>query len=222
MGSEDGGDSEKPVQQVKLDSFKISATPVTQAQYETVMSVNPSEFKDKKNQDAGDRPVENVSWNDAMVFCEQLTKLAKGKYRVTLPTEAQWEYACRAGTKTPFNTGENLTTEQANYNGNHPYKDNPKGKFLKTTTAIGNYPANEWGLYDMHGNVLEWCQDKWHGNYQSAPTDGTAWETGESSRRVLRGGGWPDNAQNCRSAGRSHAAPDDRNAYFGFRLVFVP
>jgi len=226
MGSEDGLDDEKPIHKVKLVDFKISATPVTQAQYKTVMGANPSYFKEKGHKDAAELPVENVSWNDAMVFCEQLTKLAKKKHRFTLPTEAQWEYACRAGTTTPFNTGENLTTEQANYNGNYPYRNNPKGKYLEKTMPVGSYPPNEWGLYDMHGNVWEWCMD-WYGEkyYDECKNKGRVEnpagpETG--SRRVLRGGGWDGRGQRCRSAFRGSHSPDYRNFNLGFRLVFVP
>ncbi|MCB0535481.1 MAG: SUMF1/EgtB/PvdO family nonheme iron enzyme, partial [Saprospiraceae bacterium] len=161
MGSDDGEDRERPVHTVKLDSFGMSETPVTQAQYQAVMGVNPSEFQEKDHLEDGaaERPVEYVSWNDAMVFCERLTKLAKGEYRVTLPTEAQWEYACRAGTTTPFNTGDNLTTDQANYNCNYPYKNYPKGEYIGKTTPVKKYSPNAWGLYDMHGNVWEWCLD---------------------------------------------------------------
>ena len=226
MGSEDGYDNEEPIHKVKLDGFEISATSVTQAQYKAVMGANPSYFKEKGHKDAAELPVENVSWNDAIVFCEQLTKLAKGKYRFTLPTEAQWEYACRAGTTTPFNTGENLTTEQANYNGNYPYRNNPKGKYLEKTTPVGSYPPNAWGLYDMHGNVWEWCMD-WYGEkyYEKCKNKGSVenpagQETGSS--RVLRGGSWYDNGRNCRSANRYNNIPDDRDNDIGFRVVFVP
>ncbi len=226
MGSEDGEDRERPVHTVKLDSFKMSATPVTQAQYQAVMGVNPSYFKGKEYRDAADRPVEQVSWNDAMVFCERLTKLAKGKYRVTLPTEAQWEYACRAGTTTPFNTGDNLTTDQANYNGNYPYKNNPKGQFLDETTAVKSYPPNTWGLYDMHGNVCEWCRDWYDSNYYDACKKKGVVKNPEGpekgSGRVLRGGSWDDYAQYCRSAYRSDDSPGNRYFNVGFRLVFVP
>ncbi|MFH1096024.1 MAG: SUMF1/EgtB/PvdO family nonheme iron enzyme [Candidatus Desantisbacteria bacterium] len=226
MGSEEGSDNEKPPHQVKIDSFKISATPVTQGQYETVMGVNPSTFTEKGQRDTADLPVENVSWNNAMVFCERLTKLAKGKYRIMLPTEAQWEYACRAGTTTPFNTGENLTTEQANYNGNYPYKNNPKGRYLEKTSPVGSYPANAWGLYDMHGNVWEWCRD-WYGEkyYDECKKQGVVGnpegpETG--SYRVLRGGSWGSYARGCRCAHRGSTSPGDRSSGIGFRLVFVP
>ena len=224
MGSEDGHDDEKPIHIVKLDGFEISSTPVTQAQYKAVMGANPSYFKEKGHKDAAELPVENVSWNDAMVFCEQLTKLAKVKYRFTLPTEAQWEYACRAGTITPFNTGENLTTEQANYNGNYPYRNNLKGKYLQKTTPVGSYPPNEWGLYDMHGNVWEWCMD-WYGkkyyDKKNVNVENFAGpKTGSS--RVLRGGSWFNYGQDCRSAARNYYIAGDRNNFIGFRLVFVP
>jgi len=216
----------KPIHRVKLDGFEISATPVTQAQYKAVMGAKPSYFKEKGHKDAAELPVENVSWNDAMVFCEQLTKLAKGKYRFTLPTEARWEYACHAGTTTPFNTGENLTTEQANYDGNYPYLNNPKGKYLEKITPVGSYPPNGWGLYDMHGNVWEWCMD-WYGKkyYDECKNKGIVEnpagpETG--SRLVLRGGSWGNYGLRCRSANRSNFSPDDRNGDIGFRLVFVP
>ena len=176
-------------------------------------------------------PVVGISWFEAMAYCRWWT-LNFGKQwaeqhrqnsgTMRLPTEAEWEYACRAGTETPFYTGDNLTTEQANYNGNFPYNNYPKGKYLKKTTAIGSYSPNAWDLYDMHGNVWEWCLDKWHDNYKGAPRDGSAWETGKSSRRVLRGGSWCDFARSCRSADRGRSRPDYRSSIIGFRLVFVP
>ena len=221
MGS-DEDDSEKPIHTVNLKSFKISATPVTQRQYEIIMGVNPSKFQNEGELDTKNHPVEMVNWKDALMFCEQLTKLTKGKYRVTLPTEAQWEYACRAGTTTPFNTGENLTTDQANYNGNYPYKKFPKGEYIQRTSPVDKYSPNDWGLYDMHGNVWEWCLDNWHDNYEGAPIDGSVWEIGGSSYRVMRGGSWRSDARNCRSAHRFNLIPGLRNSDIGFRLVFVP
>ena len=221
MGSEDE-ENEKPVHRVKLKSFEMSATSVTQAQYEAIMGVNPSVHKKEGEKHGEELPVENVSWNDAMVFCEQLTKKMNGRYTITLPTEAQWEYACRAGSDTPFHTGENLTTDQANYDGNYPYRNHPKGLFVGKTTPVGNYPPNAWGLYDMHGNVWEWCLDWYDKNYYEASkkNDPAGAETG--ALRVLRGGCWLGYAQDCRSAYRYDASPDFRYYGIGFRLVFVP
>jgi len=180
--------------------------------------VSGEEQKDKQH------PVIHVSWNDATAYCNWLSKKLNATLR--LPTEAEWEYACRAGTTTPFNTGDNLTTEQANYNGNYPYHKNPKGKYLQRTKPVGSYPSNAWGLYDMHGNVWEWCQD-WYGEkyYETCKKQGvienpTGPETG--SGRVLRGGGWGDGARRCRSADRGDGDPDGRADFIGFRPVFVP
>ncbi len=223
MGSEEGGDREKPVHTVKLDSFKISATQVNQGQYEAIMGVNPSKFKGKEKRDTADLPVENVSWDDAMMFCERLTKLMKGKYRVvTLPTEAQWEYAACGGHKAPVE--DNIHVGKFKYAGSNNldevgWYDTNSGN--KTHTVETKKP-NELGLYDMSGNVWEWCLDKWHDNYKGAPTDGSAWETGDHSYRVLRGGGWCYSAQFCRSAYRGRYDPGGRDDSLGFRLVFVP
>jgi len=143
-----------------------------------------------------------------------------------LPTEAEWEYACRAGTTTPFSTGENLTTGQANYNGNYPYKNNQKGVYRENTVAVGSFAPNAWGLYTMHGNVWEWCGD-WYGGkyYEECKAKGIVENPagpGTGSHRVLRGGRWGSDAGRCRSAYRGSGTPDYRNAYVGFRLVFVP
>jgi len=180
--------------------------------------VNGQEQKDKQH------PVIHVSWNDVTKYYNWLSKKLNAIFR--LPTEAEWEYACRAGTTTPFNTGKNLTTEQANYNGNYPYRNKPKRKYLEKTTRVGSYPPNEWGLYDMHGNVWEWCMD-WYGEkyYDECKKKGVVEnpagpETG--SYRVLRGGGWYSFGQYCRSAFRSTGSPDRRPYDVGFRLVFVP
>ncbi len=181
-------------------------------------NVNGEEQQDKQH------PVIHVSWNDATAYWNWLSK--KLNAIVRLPTKAEWEYACRAGTTTPFHTGANLITEQANYDGNYPYKKNPKGKYLQKTTPVGSYPSNAWGLYDMHGNVYEWCLDWYDGNYydackkQGIVENPAGPETG--SFRVLRGGGWIIGAQGCRSADRRSYSPADRGSYVGFRLVFVP
>ena len=179
-------------------------------------------------------PVVGISWYEARAYCRWWT-LTFGPNRLNqnhqsgsmrLPTEAEWEYACRAGTPTPFNTGANLTTEQANYNGNHPYKGNPKGKYLRQTTSVGSYPPNGWGLYDMHGNVWEWCLD-WYSDkyYEECVQQGIAENPRgpkDGSDRVLRGGSWLDFARYCRSAYRSYYHPGHRSGVIGFRLVFVP
>ncbi len=224
-GEEEGRIHDETRHPVKLDSFQISPTPVTQTQYKAIMGKNPSYFQGKGD-NYGNRPVEQVSWNDAMDFCNKLTELLKGNGRFTLPTEAQWEYACRAGTTTPFNTGDKLTTDQANYNGNYPYKNYPKGKYLEETTPVGSYSPNAWGLYDMHGNVWEWCQDCYGRDYYvECKKDGTVENPAgpkEGSSRVMRGGCWCYRARSCRSAHRFNYTPGYRSDNVGFRLVFVP
>jgi formylglycine-generating enzyme required for sulfatase activity len=183
---------------------------------------DPSNFK------GDDLPVEQVSWYEAVEFCDRLTLSAHRQYR--LPTEAEWEYACRAGTTTPFHFGETITTDLANYcgedrgikNTKYPgsYGSGPKGKYRKTTTPVNEFDvANAFGLCDMHGNVSEWCQDYWHGNYQDAPTDGSAWLTDhEEPGRILRGGSWHSLPKNCRSAFRVINTPDSYDYYLGFRV----
>ncbi len=163
--------SESPQHKVTLNAFWMSRSPVTQAQWVSVMGENPSHFK------GNDLPVESVSWYDAMDFCRRLSEQTGDIY--TLPSEAQWEYACRAGTTTPFYFGETITPDQANYDGNYTYKGGPRGEYRRQTTPVGCFPPNAWGLYDMHGNVWEWCLDEWHSNYEGAPVDGSAWEGGD-------------------------------------------
>jgi formylglycine-generating enzyme required for sulfatase activity len=158
-----------------------------------------------------------------MEFCSRLSQRAGRTY--TLPNEAQWEYACRAGTTTPFHFGETITTDLANYNGKSTYGDGPVGEKREQTTPVGSFPANAWGLQDMHGNVWEWCLDHWHGSYEGAPTDGTAWldsEAGENATRLLRGGSWGNGPSSCRSACRLHNHPDSVNSHVGFRVVCLP
>ncbi len=170
-------------------------------------------------------PVIHISWNDANAYCQWLSEKYGGVFR--LPTEAEWEFACRAGTQTPFNTGSNLTTEQANYDGNFPYEKNPKGKYLAKTAPVGSYPANAWGLHEMHGNVVEWCQD-WYGEkyYDECKANGTVVNPAGASSgeyRVIRGGSWSSVAPRCRSALRIRRPPAaHRSHHLGFRLVFVP
>ena len=183
--------------------------PVTQAQWRQVMGNNPIHFK-------GDKllPVENVSWDDTQAFCLKLQEITQSSFGI--PTEAQWEYACRAGTNTPFHFGSELNARQANCNGSDPYGTDSEGPYLKKTTPVGKYQANAWGLYDMHGNVWEWCSD-WQGVYPTGSVkDPIGPATG--SRRVIRGGSWNDDAVNCRSAYRGRCDPSFRG-YLGFRVA---
>jgi formylglycine-generating enzyme required for sulfatase activity len=137
-----------------------------------------------------------------------------------LPSEVQWEYACRAGTTSPFSFGETITTDVANYNGDYTYASAPKGTYRQQTTEVGSFTANAFGLYDLHGNVYEWCADIWHENYQGAPLDGSAWNSGGNDNyRLLRGGSWYLSPRNCRSAYRDRFIPDGRDYNDGFRLV---
>ncbi len=174
---------EGPQHEVNVARFWMGQYAVTQAQYKAVMGENPSYFK------GANRPVECVDWHKAMEFCDRLSGQTGRRYR--LASEAEWEYGCRAGTTTPFHYGETLTSELANYAGNYLYQSEPRGRDQEATMEVGQFPPNGYGLYEMHGNVWEWCADHWHDNYQGAPTDGSAWVTGgDSYRRVRRGGSW--------------------------------
>jgi formylglycine-generating enzyme required for sulfatase activity len=195
--------------QVTVSDFSIGKYEITQKQWTAIMGSNPSNFK-------GDNlPVEQVSWNDVQEFIQKLNQKTGKKYR--LPTEAEWEYACRAGTSTPFNTGNNLTTSQANYNGNYPYNNNLKGEYREKTMPVGSFAPNAWGLYDMHGNVWEWCSD-WYGDFSSGSQSNPQGASSGSSR-VLRGGSYYDHAQTCRAALCNNGSPDFRFYGRGFRLV---
>jgi formylglycine-generating enzyme required for sulfatase activity len=235
---------EKPQHEVTVQSFFMGKYPITQAQWRAIASrtdlrverdlnLNPSYFK-------GDgRPVEQVSWYEAIEFCARLSKLAGQEYR--LPSEAEWEYACRSVISyqlsviseeltnsewnekynQPFHFGETITGELANYNAGYTYANEAKGQYRKQTTPVGQFPPNEFGLYDMCGNVWEWCEDDWHDNYESAPTDGIAWlSRNKGSAKIIRGGSWGGNPRNCRSAYRSSLA-NLLNSQ-GFRVVCVP
>ncbi len=205
---------EGPQRRVTVPAFAMGCCVVTQSQYAAIMGTNPARFK------GDNRPVEQVSWDDAVEFCQRLSRKTGRTYR--LPSEAEWEYACRAGTTTPFHFGETLTTDLANYNGNYTYGNGAKGKYLKQTADVGSYPPNGFGLYEMHGNVWEWCADYWHKNYNGAPTDGSAWVTGgESNWRIFRGGSWGNDPQLCRSAARDWLNPGNRSPIVGFRVVAV-
>jgi formylglycine-generating enzyme required for sulfatase activity len=204
---------ERPKHLVNVPALLMSKYPVTQAQYETIIGSNPSHFKGSQ------RPVESVSWDDAQAFCQKLVKQTNKSYR--LPSEAEWEYACRAGTKTPFHFGATISPDVANYDGNYPYSQAPKGVCRKATTDVDIFPANSFGLCDLHGNVWEWCQDPWHKSYQGAPIDASPW-LNDNNYRVLRGGSWVSGAGYCRSANRFRNSPDARYSNVGFRLALSP
>jgi formylglycine-generating enzyme required for sulfatase activity len=193
--------------------FVMAATEAEQSQYKAVMGRDPSRFKGE------DHPVEQISWNDVQAFCRALSQRDGVTYR--LPTEAEWEYACRAGTTTPFYTGATISTEQTNYDGNYTYGDRRKGEYRQKTTPVASFPANPWGLYDMHGNVWEWCQDWYREEYYkvSAAADPTGPASGSSG--VLNGGSWADYPGYCRSADRSGARMTSSYAGGGFRVVVV-
>ena len=203
---------EGPQHKVKISKgFWMGVTEVTQSQYRAVMGTNPSNFKGDNN------PVEMVTWNKATEFCKKLSQKDGKTYR--LPTEAQWEYACRADTTTPFNTGQTISTDQANYNNDYVYATGSKGVYRKKTTEVGSFSANAFGLYDMHGNVWEWCSD-WYGEdyySNSSSVDPEGPSTGE--KRVLRGGGWKNGPRYCRSANRLRRSPVSSYYDFGFRIV---
>jgi formylglycine-generating enzyme required for sulfatase activity len=191
--------------------FYMGVYTVTQEEWQSVMGNNPSDFKGEKN-----LPVEMVSWDDCQEFIKKLREKDKKPYR--LPTEAEWEYACRAGTKTPFSFGETISTDQANYKGNVAYGNGKKGVYREKTTPVGSFPANAWGLYDTHGNLFQWCQD-WLGDYpQKDVVDPQGPDEGQY--RVLRGGSWNFYPQNCRSALRFYHLPGHRNGSVGFRVCF--
>jgi formylglycine-generating enzyme required for sulfatase activity len=222
---------ERPQHEVTVPPFFMGKYPITQAQWKAIASrtdlkvkqdldFKPAYFKDRPDSDR--RPVEQVNWYDAIEFCARLSKLTVREYR--LPSEAEWEYACRAGTTTPFYFGETITGELANYNASNTYADEPNGEYRNETTPVGQFPPNAFGLYDMHGNVREWCADTWHDNYDGAPTDGSVWiENGNDNRSPLRGGSWGYNPTYCRSAIRYdyYFRRVNRINNYGFRVACV-
>ena len=225
--------SQTPQHIVTLKPFWMSKYPITQEQWKAVsrlpliqqsLDADPASFSNPNH------PVEQISWYDAVEFCARLSQYSKRSYH--LPSEAQWEYACRANTSTPFHFGETITTELANYSGvdweyqdkicsKGSYSKGPLGKDRRETTPVDYFGiANDFGLYDLYGNVREWCEDVWHDDYQGCPTDGTAWITdSDDSRRVLRGGSWNTCPQNCRSAYRGKFDPFASLYDIGFRVV---
>jgi formylglycine-generating enzyme required for sulfatase activity/tRNA A-37 threonylcarbamoyl transferase component Bud32 len=235
MGSpEDELDSysdEKPQHLVTVPSFAIGQFVVTQAQWKAIaqlpkvklkLELNPSYLK------TDDRPVNTINWYEAVEFCDRLMKLSRKPYR--LPSEAEWEYACRAGTTSPFNFGPTISTNIANYRGTDLVRDNgtwtgnygegPKGENREQTLSVGQFSPNNWGLYDTHGNVWEWCADDWHGNYDGAPIDGGVWNaSNDSGSKVTRGGSYNNTPTCCRSAIRFTFSSDNRLSSVGFRLL---
>ena len=216
-------EDEGPQRRVQLQSFFLGQTPVTQAQWQAVASwpqVGMMLDPDPALFEGANRPVENVNWEEAMEFCRRLSQRTKLDY--TLPSEAQWEYACRANTTTPFVFGDTLMPDLANYDGNYTYGSGPKGQYPQQTTDVGSFAGNAWGLQDMHGNVWEWCLDPWHDSYRGAPADGSAWTAGGGTARLLRGGSWIYYPRFCRSAYRSLNHPGCRLYDIGFRVCCLP
>jgi eukaryotic-like serine/threonine-protein kinase len=207
---------ESPQEQVTVTEFYLAQTLVTQAQYQAIMDNNPSNFKGNDK-----LPVDSVNWLDAMEFCEKLSQKTSRAYR--LPSEAEWEYACRAGSKTPYAFGATINPSVVNYDGNYPYGGAAKGVSRQKTTPVGSFPPNRFGLYDLHGNLWEWCLDEWNDNYDGAPIDGSArgdtLSQDDNKNRLLRGGSWYSDAQNCRAALRYFNAASYRGNDIGFRVV---
>lgn len=196
---------------VLTHGYWMADTACTQALWEAVMEKNPSYFRGKQ------RPVEGLSWNDVIDFINKINEMKEG-LDLRLPTEAEWEYACRAGTKTPFWFGENITTDQVNYDGNNPYAGGKMGLYRGETVDVKSLPCNGWGLYEMHGNLWEWCAD-WYGEYSADPVAGSMGPE-QGGVRVLRGGGWFSDGRFVRSARRHRDNPTyDCNNLIGFRLV---
>jgi len=210
-GAEPERDDDEVFHKVVLTrGYWLAETACTQELWQAVTGENTSRFKGKQN------PVDSVSWDDCAGFLEQLNAICPG-LNFRLPKEAEWEYACRSGTSTPFSFGENITTGQANFDGNYPYGSGPKGEYRNQTVEVKFFPCNPWGLYEMHGNVWEWCSD-WYGDYDpDKGTDPKGPERGED--RVLRGGCWISFGRDVRSACRYRDSPDDRSGFIGLRLA---
>jgi formylglycine-generating enzyme required for sulfatase activity len=226
MGSpedEEGRSSDEGPQHRVIIGYRlaIGLYPVMFDEYDHFCADTKREKPEDANWGRGRRPVINISWRDAQAYVDWLAKKTSQPYR--LPSEAEWEYACRAGTATPFSFGATISTDQANYNGNYTYGKGTKGEYQERTTKVGSFPPNPWGLYDMHGNVWEWVEDVWHESYEGAPADGAAWTDGggkqSSHLRVYRGGSWNNNPRGLRSAFRFRESPVYRCIDLGFRVV---
>ncbi len=208
---------EQPIHQVTLPAFYMSKYPITQAQYQAIMG------DEVMTGEMAQHPIDRVNWDDALAYCDRLSQQTGKQY--SLPSESQWEYACRAHSTTAFYFGETITPDLVNYNGDYPYGGAPKGENRAGTTPVGSFAPNAFGLYDLHGNVWEWCLDEYHPNYQGAPTDGSAWCDADGAeatpKRVMRGGAWDYVARGCRSAVRCSLAPHLRVAGCGFRVVLA-
>ncbi|HIK14444.1 MAG TPA: formylglycine-generating enzyme family protein [Leptolyngbyaceae cyanobacterium M33_DOE_097] len=232
--SEEGWSAtQAPPHRVCILKFAIARMPITQAQWAAVAALPKVQLRlepEPGNWQIADHPVEQISWSEAVEFCDRLTALTQRLYR--LPSEAEWEYACRAGTTTPFHFGPTISTDLANYSGidweyqgkvcsHGSYGQGKLGSDRRETTPAGSFQAaNAFGLLDMHGNVREWCADVWHPDYTDAPTNGSAWlDAGQPNRRVVRGGSWNGGPRACRSAARAYADPERGMYDLGFRVV---
>jgi len=204
---------EGPAHQVTLDGFWLGKYEITQEQWRAVMGNNPSSFVGSKN------PVDQVTWDQSNEFCHKLSE--KTGRTITLPTEAQWEYACRAGTQTVFHTGDNISTSEANFHGHYPYGNGVPGEYREKTLPVGSFLPNSFGLYDMHGNVWEWCMDRYQPEYYGKPeaSEKNPANISSGAMCVLRGGSWQSAPRLCRSAVRHYIHPDQTNNMVGFRVV---
>ena len=207
-----GNPDEHPQHFVTIKSFMMSKFLITQAQWKAIMGKSPPcRFK-------GDNlPVERISWEEVETFCQRLSKKTGRIYQ--MPSETQWEFACRSGTNTPFSFGDTLTIDVANFNGEHKFRDEPRGFYRHTTTEGGVFPPNAFGLYDMHGNLWEWCADNWLDDYSSSPRDSSSYQNTNSHFRVARGGSWHEPPELCRSAARLQVLQSDAEEFVGFRVV---
>jgi formylglycine-generating enzyme required for sulfatase activity len=207
-----GNADEEPQHLVTIKSFMMSKYLTTQGQWKAMMGkLPPCRFKGE------DLPIERISWSDAQKFCQRLSKRTGKAYR--LPSETQWEYACRAGTNTPFSFGETITSAVANFNGEHTFREEPRGFYRHGTTHGGTFPPNAFGLYDMHGNLWEWCADHWLDDYASSPRDESSYQNKDSRYHVARGGSWHETPTLCRSAVRRRVLQTDADEVIGFRVV---